>query len=638
MSTCQADGFDYYNSSGASVLGVPVDGFCGVFAGAACNATSQSIGQCCTVTQNSQKRQQMAQYIMYVSWLPLGTWMYLMISAKNKKAAEAKAQGIDMSEFDPIGRLIPEGLPQKIWKMSFGIFLGLSIYGAIAVANSQQQAFSVTTRNALGASMAFLTPLESLFQFLEDTVTVQINYSLAAGTKKKTNEIFWTSVRNALLSGVVASVVCTILATSQKALGQIVAPGASHDASLYPGCSLVESEGDVANAARPFFELYVWRFPFTFVNLVVSGLLFGARQIELMGAIFVCGEVALLATWVWAPSPSERQDNTELLGTAFLLQSSVVSVIAFAALSLCKPIQDFTGVTFDFFTPEPSSLSEQLQAKDAEQNTGRAHFALSALQRELLADGGKVLAMDLCLQLSSTITFYVALMHSAPTAYQLTALGAALPEYGLAYVIGIRFIAKIVGSQLLARGLHKQYVLFAKTALVATVAILAVALSVVIAYRDTIAYEYGYNACEFAGSAECFPVYEAVFGGTNPLPSNFDIFAAVVLIDGVFNVLRGLILSCLDFNFIGVAAAAAFFCVYLPAILIAYAAGATVRGLYLAQNAPLLFLAAGHLWRLLQNTTKMREGESGPWSKAVAPDDGESARDDPDDLSYSAYD
>ena len=56
-------------------------------------------------------------------------------------------------------------------------------------AKSTQAAFSVGDRNALGAAAAFLTPVESIFKFLEDTVTVQINYSLAAGTKVTVNDI-----------------------------------------------------------------------------------------------------------------------------------------------------------------------------------------------------------------------------------------------------------------------------------------------------------------------------------------------------------------------------------------------------------------------------------------------------------------
>ena len=62
------------------------------------------------------------------------------------------------------------------------------------------------------------------------------------------------------------------------------------------------------------------RFPFTFFNLVMVGLLFGAKQINLVGAAWLFGETAMLLTWVWVPSSSGREDNTKLLGTAYLLQ------------------------------------------------------------------------------------------------------------------------------------------------------------------------------------------------------------------------------------------------------------------------------------------------------------------------------
>ena len=129
---------------------------------------------------------------------------------------------------------------------------------AIVVQNSMQDAFSVVDRNALGAAFAFLAPLESVFQFLEDTTTVQINFSLAAGTKEKTKEIFWASIRNAIFSGVVASVVCTVIAKSHNSLSTLLAPGAKHDQELYSGCTLLSDGIDVANAARPFFITYCW--------------------------------------------------------------------------------------------------------------------------------------------------------------------------------------------------------------------------------------------------------------------------------------------------------------------------------------------------------------------------------------------
>lgn len=91
----------------------------------------------------------------------------------------------------------------------------------------------MTHRNAIGATSALLSPLESIFQFLEDTVTVQINYSLAAGTKDKTKEIFWTAMRSAVLSGIAASLMCTVAGKAHDSLSALVAPGSTHDHSLY---------------------------------------------------------------------------------------------------------------------------------------------------------------------------------------------------------------------------------------------------------------------------------------------------------------------------------------------------------------------------------------------------------------------
>jgi hypothetical protein len=64
--------------------------------------------------------------------------------------------------------------------------------------------------------------------------------------------------------------------------------------SSYPGCTLLPDANDVASKARGFLILYAWRFPFTFVNLVVSGLLLGSKQSSLMGLAFTFGGEYLL--------------------------------------------------------------------------------------------------------------------------------------------------------------------------------------------------------------------------------------------------------------------------------------------------------------------------------------------------------
>ena len=59
-----------------------------------------------------------------------------------------------------------------------------------------------------------------------------LSLSLSKTIQSRTNEIFWTAARSAVLSGVVASIICTILAVAPS-LESLVAPGASHDQHLY---------------------------------------------------------------------------------------------------------------------------------------------------------------------------------------------------------------------------------------------------------------------------------------------------------------------------------------------------------------------------------------------------------------------
>ena len=79
-------------------------------------------------------------------------------------------------------------------------------------------------------------------------------------------------------------------------------------------------------------------------------------------------------------------------------------------------------------------------------------------------------------------------------------------------------------------------------------------------------------------------------------------FAFVLVADAVFNVLRGLILSCFDFDFIGAAGLSSFFLVYIPAILIAWGAGVTAQGLYIAQNTPMFALLGKNRIRIVSYT------------------------------------
>ena len=223
--------------------------------------------------------------------------------------------------------------------------------------------------------------------------------------------------------------------------------------------------------------------------------------------------------------------------------------------------------------------------------------------------------MDMSLQLSGTITYYVALTNSAATAYQFNALGAALPQFGLAWVMAIRYFSKIYGSQLLATAKYTQFASFAKASVAATMVTAAWGVANILWHSDALAYNYAMNGCEFAGSTECFPIYEKLFLAEGSVTDNFPLAAVAIFIDSAFNVSRGLILACKDFKFIAIAAVTSFVFVYAPAIFIAiHFYSASARSLYVASLMPMTYLTATHWWRTRANILAMLAGKSGPWT------------------------
>ena len=100
------------------------------------------------------------------------------------------------------------------------------------MANTVQAAFTISDRNAIAATDAVLGPFGEIFQFLEDTVTVQINYSIAANNHRRTNTIFWNAIRSSVLLGLLASAIGTYVVESPAILATIVGAGTENDAEL----------------------------------------------------------------------------------------------------------------------------------------------------------------------------------------------------------------------------------------------------------------------------------------------------------------------------------------------------------------------------------------------------------------------
>ena len=65
----------------------------------------------------------------------------------------------------------------------------MAVVSPIFMKDSIQRALIVTSRNVLMSSEAFLVPYKEIFQFIEDIVSVRVNYALTRGDKALADQV-----------------------------------------------------------------------------------------------------------------------------------------------------------------------------------------------------------------------------------------------------------------------------------------------------------------------------------------------------------------------------------------------------------------------------------------------------------------
>eukprot|EP00439_Symbiodinium_sp_Y106_P061665 s1446_g9.t1 len=158
--------------------------------------------------------------------------------------------------------------------------------------------------------------------------------------------------------------------------------------------------------------------------------------------------------------------------------------------------------------------------------------------------------------------------------YQISSLQAAFPQYGLAWVIGLTYILRLKGTQLVSEGEYEQFRrLFRLATLYSLLLIVAVAASV-IPYSDALSFLQAEQACEYASDLSCLPHYTSIFGGGHlkgdTLQQAFRYFFTPVLIARCFyQVFKAGMYVCLDWIFMAKVGLISLSCIFVPAILVA---------------------------------------------------------------------
>jgi len=245
---------------------------------------------------------------------------------------------------------------------------------------------------------------------------------------------------------------------------------------------------------------------------------------------------------------------------------------------------------------------------------------------EVAREGLALMIVDLSIQLSLTITIYVAASQSFEDAYKLSAVQSAYWTFGPAYMMGFTVFLKLLGAQMIARREFSDFVKVFSFAAILTTSLAGAAIIAAHVKRVPVGYFYGESACIFATQKECAPVYANIFEGPDQLASVFEVFGPTVGLQLVFLLMRAGLSTCHDFMFMAKSSAFSFVVVYIPAILVARYAIQRAAAYYVAMYLPHFVLIAIFGVRMVSHLRKLLNGQEGPWTKhgrraSVAPED-----------------
>ena len=226
--------------------------------------------------------------------------------------------------------------------VGYTLALVLSVETPILMQRSIQQNLDPMHRTAVLSAGAFLTPFEEIFVFLEDTMLVRINYAMGSGETRLVNQLLNVGVFLGLVSGVLAALVATGLSVNLAVFTPLVYPGGDHG-SGGGACSLIQPAATVAAAARSYFLLSAWQWPFAFINKTLSGFYLGSGSFLMYGWPSVLRATATLAIWFGGLSMGV-EDTFTLLGLSYFVGPPLSTALFAAAIAIDKPLRTKYGI------------------------------------------------------------------------------------------------------------------------------------------------------------------------------------------------------------------------------------------------------------------------------------------------------
>ena len=467
---------------------------------------------------------------------------------------------------------------------------------------------------------AFLTPIEEIFAFLEDTMMVKVSYAIGSGRKKLLNQLFNIGVIGGGFSALAALALCLVISESDVAASFILNPSSGpNQVLLSDGCDLIPDTAEMLSVARPYWIILAASFLPKLVNKTFLGLMMASGA--MVGYLIPLVAQATFPVVLWFCFKEAALGGTLLGGSVRPLALLGISYGSADWFSLVGFILLFSldvgglssqhGLRLYCFSGWAQGEGEQqpllLGHGSDEEEAATATATVSVGERKeidgdgdandedadnpsfydtarrMARDGLELMVVDLAVQLSLTLSIYLAATRSMEMAYKLAAAQSAYWMFGPSYFVGFSMTYKFIGARQIAEGKFRAFLNIFRFMLVLTAFVSVGAMIAAFMYAVDVSADYGESACIFATDRGCARASARIFGAeddrgrelaagihSDSLSDVFKYaFGPTVGMQMVFIMFRTTLATLHDFKFMALASSSTFVLVYVPAALVA---------------------------------------------------------------------
>ena len=215
-----------------------------------------------------------------------------LAALETAKEAERKAKEDNRLPINnsPAKNVFLSSLPKNLTRnrlIVIGILFFLAsiagIYEKVIMKKSIQTTLSPTDRAAQMAMDAVLTPVEEVFAFLEDTMTVKVGYALAAGRHGELNTLLNISVLGGLLCSIVAFGLIFLVTLNESVSGAVLNPSeTSNKVLIARGCTWIPTTQAILVHAKEYWLLTAIAWVPSFISRGIIGFFVGTVDLPPM--------------------------------------------------------------------------------------------------------------------------------------------------------------------------------------------------------------------------------------------------------------------------------------------------------------------------------------------------------------------